>query len=134
MEGCAIAPWRRLVMLVAALSLCLSCALCGCVRWESTSSPDVVGRWELCGGETDGHALTMDAIDEMNGLGLTCFVTLDGDGSATVSFFDHEVSGGWAPGSGSAIEISVNGETLECPIVDGELVMSVGEDSLRFSR
>ena len=118
---------------VCAFALCA--ALVGCSSGDSgDGSAAFQGDWVLSGGTSDGQELTQESIDAMQQMGLNVYVQFNEDGTFVMSLFGTDMQGTWTAKSATTADITLEGDTEEVKIVDGELTIEAEGNALRFKK
>ncbi len=127
---------KKIGALAAALTLGVA-GLAGCSGGGKAAGTECIGKWVIESMESEGEVVTAEDLEEMSDLGFDMTeafaIDMHEDGTAELIVFDEGTSGTWE-GTGSACDITVEGETLSVPIVDGRLVMDEDGTKIVFKR
>lgn len=128
--------FKALAVCACALALCV--ALVGCASGNAGSSDNGAsnfqGDWVLSGGVSQGQEIDQEGIEGMQKLGMNVYIQLNEDGSAVISLFGQEVTGTWTAKTDTTADITLEGDTEEVKLENGELVLEADGDSLRFKK
>lgn len=123
------------VLAVAMCAIALCAALVGCSGGNSGDyDANFQGDWMLSGGSSDGQELDAEAISAMEQMGLYVYIQLEEGGNATISLFGSNMSGTWEAKDASTVALTIQGDTEDATLENGELVLAVDGDSLRFKK
>ena len=123
--------------LVCAFALCV--ALAGCSgNGDGDNSGDASaafqGDWVLSGGTSNGQDLDQATIDSMEQMGLYVYAQFNADGSLVLSMFGDQIDGTWTAKDATTADITIQNDTEEVKIVDGELTIEAEGNALRFKK
>lgn len=123
---------------LGAAALMVVAGLAGCggsgAGKSDASVPNCEGNWILHSMDAEGETVTAEDLEEL-GLDLsTSFaMNLAADGVATVTVFEVPTEGEWVQ-DGATCVITVEGDTVNAPIVDGLLVFEEDGAKIQFQR
>lgn len=125
---------KIIATIACAFALCLALVGCGSTGASDDGAAAFEGDWVLSGGTYQGDELDQTSIDAMQTMGMNVYVQLNADGSMVINMFTAEMEGTWKATSATTADVTLQGDTEEVKIVDGELVMEANGDSLRFKK
>ncbi|MCI8425144.1 MAG: hypothetical protein HFJ72_05725 [Adlercreutzia sp.] len=121
--------------LACAFALCLALAGCaGGTNGGGDNAANFQGDWVLSGGTSDGQELTAESISAMEEMGLYVYLQLNEGGNAVVSLFGTNVEGTWEAKDATTASLTLEGDTEDVVLQDGELVLAVDGNSLKFKK
>lgn len=126
---------KRLGILLAAVFLATACFMVAGCGGGNNAGADVVGTWELSGGQgSDGTTYGPDEIALMKSMGMDVTFTFSEDGTAIGTLSGDETKGTWKSVDASTIDITINGQTQQGVLKNGELSITVNGETLTFSK
>ena len=123
---------RKKKVLFVLLSMSLLIGLFGVVGCGGAGG--FAGSWELTGSETDGVPATQEDLDSMRALGLTVELTLNKDGSATLTEGGNSVEGTWTEIDSKSCTITTDNKFLEVKLENGKLKFELNGSMVEMSR
>lgn len=115
------------MVLMSILSVMMVLCLSGCGKSA------VVGNWSLAGGESEGVKIDTAALKESLGLELDMSFEFKQDGTFTGVFMGESSEGTWQEAEGK-ITATIDGESIECSIVENQLHMDMDGSTLIFEK
>ena len=121
--------------LVMAILLMMSTLLAGC---GGGSGDPIVGKWTLSGVDVAGTVVDIKDFAEQYGLGTDASapdISFDirADGTLTGNAAGEEAEGTWEVGTG-AYTLTIQGESQDVTLEDGNLVMEISGMKMVFSK
>ncbi len=123
---------KRTTKIMAALA----CACALCLAFVGCSSPDYTknfsGDWKLVGIDSDGA--TDNDIALLEAFGVSVGLTLNEDGTASLSMFGESMDGTWKAKSATEAELTLDSDTITATLADEKLKMEADGNSMTFER
>ena len=123
----------KLIVLMSILSVMMVLSLGGCGKSATGTDSPVVGTWTLVGGESEGIKIDADAISAAMGDEADMSFEFKKDGTFTGDFMGETADGTWKE-AGDKVTMTIDGESMDGTIIDGQFQMESEGTTLFFDK
>lgn len=119
------------IMAVGLMASLLVFAGCGGSKDDASS---FVGTWNLSSMEQSGQTVGSDQMEQMNSMGLSCYIVLSEDKTAKLDMFGQVKEGTWAAKDASTCTITFDNQPADATLADGKLTLEEDSTKLVFEK
>ena len=123
------------VVLACVCALALSVVLVGCGGGNNEdAAKNFIGSWKMVSAESGGEVLDSASLELMESMNMSVSLELNEDGTGKLDLYGEESEVKWSAKDAQTASITVDGQTTDAKLENGQLHLAEDGDKLVFEK